>query len=50
MEFKHDLKNALMILGIGFVVSGLILITSTLIGLIPFLIGGLIFGYGVGIK
>lgn len=47
---KYDLKNALMILGISFVVSGLILITTTLLGTIPSLVGGLMFGYGAGIK
>ena len=47
---KYDLKNALMILGIGFVISGLILIPTTLLGAIPCLVGGLMFGYGAGIK
>ena len=47
---KYDLKNALMILGISFVLSGFILITTTLIGTIPCIVGGLMFGYGAGIK
>lgn len=47
---KYDLKNALMILGISFVVSGMILITTTILGGISCLVGGLMFGYGAGIK
>lgn len=43
-------KNALMIMGISFVLSGMILITTTVLGGIPCLVGGLMFGYGVGIK
>jgi len=47
---KYDLKTALMLIGISFVLSGMILITTTILGGIPCLVGGLMFGYGVGIK
>ena len=47
---KYDLKNALMIIGISFVLSGMILITTTVLGGVPCLVGGLMFGYGAGIK
>jgi hypothetical protein len=47
---KTDIKNALLIIGISFIISGMMLITQTLIGAIPISVGGLMFGYGAGIK
>lgn len=47
---KTDIKNALLIIGLGFVVSGMILITQTLIGVVPISIGGVMFGSGLGIR
>ncbi len=49
---KYDLKNALLIIGISFMLSGIILITTTttVLGIIPCIAGGLMFGYGLGIK
>jgi hypothetical protein len=47
---KTDIKNALLIIGLSFVVSGMILITHTFIGVVPISIGGVMFGSGLGIK
>ena len=47
---KTDIKNALLIIGISLIISGIILITQTLIGTIPIIVGLLMFGYGTGIK
>ncbi len=48
MENKRDITNALLIIGLIFIMGGLILITQTLIATIPISIGGIMFGYGVG--
>jgi len=47
---KTDIKNALLIIGLSFVVSGMILITQTLIGVVPISVGGVMFGSGLGIR
>lgn len=47
---KTDIKNALLIIGISLIISGMVLIIETLIGAIPISVGGLMFGYGAGIK
>jgi len=47
---KTDIKNAFLIIGISLIISGMVLITETLIGAIPISVGGLMFGYGAGIK
>lgn len=48
---KHQLKLTLMMVGICLVACGFILLNiPLLIGTIPSLVGGLMFGYGAGMK
>ncbi len=47
---KKDLQNALMIIGISFIISSYIILKTTILGLIPNLIGGMLFGYGFSYK
>lgn len=46
---KKDIKEMLMIVGLGLVAGGLMLIPESY-SAVPIIIGGLIFGYGAGIK
>jgi len=47
---KTDIKNALLIIGLSFMVSGMILIAHTLTGVVPISIGGVMFGSALGIR
>ncbi len=47
---KKDLANALMIIGISFMIGGTMLLHTTMLGLIPCKIGGIMFGFGAGLK
>ena len=45
-----DLKNALLILGGSFILSGGILLINSVYGLVPMISGAIFFGYGLNIK
>ena len=47
---KKDLGNALMIIGISFMIGGFILLHTTMLGFIHCIIGGVMFGFGVGLR